>query len=225
MSGQMPSDEVQKDVFAQRLERVRDARTQFEQLKTVEPAKPMTPSQRRKQDFRPGFHNLLYPLAIVGAFGLGAVSVVVARAVRAWLTSGEIAGDGATLAMLLDFGLAAGAGYASLVLLRSHGKEFAVAQAVGALVMVTTMHNLVHAAPGVWAGLFPSRWVDQVVASTEPGTLLIRGVSVHFSEPTGETTVASADASAAPATPAVAAPRKPALPRVIELGGPSRPKR
>ena len=48
---------------------------------------------------------------------------------------------------------------------------------VGVLVGGMTFHNLVHAAPQVFNRLFSPLWVAEVLRSTQPHSLLFRGIS------------------------------------------------
>ena len=45
----------------------------------------------------------------------------------------------------------------------------------GIFAMVGLMHNAVHALPGVFSGLFSPDWTEEIIASSEPGTLYFRG--------------------------------------------------
>lgn len=131
----------------------------------------------RLNDWR---ENIRYPATIVAAFVLGLVAVFLARYLRFHLGAGELAGENADLYMILDGVLAVGAGFALKMLLRLGGKEFQTAQAAGVLVMVCTMHNLVHWAPNAFSLIFSPDWTEMVMETTEPGSILLGGNSFVF---------------------------------------------
>ena len=41
---------------------------------------------------------------------------------------------------------------------------------------MSLMHNLVHMAPGQFAGVFSQGWVDEIRATTQPNTLHFRNI-------------------------------------------------
>jgi len=49
--------------------------------------------------------------------------------------------------------------------------------------MVMGMHNFVHGAPGFFDAAFAPEWTDEVIAFTEPNSILFRGVSFVVIEP------------------------------------------
>lgn len=121
--------------------------------------------------------NIRYPLKIAGAFLLGMIAVFASRYVRFHLNGGALTGENAELMMMLDAGMAAGAGFVLTQMFRLEGKEFQTAQAIGVAVMVTTMHNAVHWSPRSFEGIFSREWVANVVEYTEPNSILFRGIS------------------------------------------------
>ncbi len=62
-------------------------------------------------------------------------------------------------------------------MLKFEGAEFKAAQTLGIVGMITIMHNFVHAAPTPFKMLFSDQWTEEVIAATEPKSILFRGVS------------------------------------------------
>ena len=52
--------------------------------------------------------------------------------------------------------------------------------------MIMVMHNFVHMAPGAFNAVFSKKWTDDVIAYTEPNSILFRGASFVLYEPEGE---------------------------------------
>lgn len=151
--------------FQDRLNRVAEARAPIEAAK---PQVDLTPDWKT---------NIRYPLSLVGAALLGMLAVFIARYARFHLTGGALTGDDADLTMIIDGGLAAGCSFLLFGLLRFDGAEYKLAQTVGIVVMVCIMHNFVHAAPAVFDIVFSPEWTQDVIAYTEPKSILFRGVS------------------------------------------------
>lgn len=124
------------------------------------------------------------PVVFLTALVLGAAAVVAVRYGRAeWLTDmfpAALAGEKAGMTMLSDFGAALFLCLVIKVVLGARSRQFVAAQTIGAAVMVLAMHNLVHAAPDLWQMAFPQSWVNEVVATTEPHSILITGISFQL---------------------------------------------
>ena len=136
--------------------------------------------------------NIKYPAAIVGAALLGILAVFIARYVRFHMTGGTLAGDDPDITMMIDGGIAAACSFALFSMLRFSGAEFKAAQTFGIAAMVMTMHNAVHAAPEVFDVVFSEEWTDEVIAYTEPKSILFRGVSFVLSDDSPEAAESSA---------------------------------
>jgi hypothetical protein len=201
-----PSDE-QKRAFHDRLNRVTGVTPEPENAGssgTPGPSRPVRPKKKAPPTMR---ENLRYPLSFVWAFLIGGLSVVVARLVRAtFAEDGGLAGVDPDFAMMMDGGIGLAVGFAVRMLFRLNAKELVLAQGAGIALMIATMHNFVHTAPGLWATAFSQGWVDEVLVTTEPNTLLFRGVT--FELPSAGTTMASGDAATTPGE----------MPRIIEIG-------
>lgn len=157
--------------FRDRLNRVAEARAPAEANKVVVPVIP---------DWK---ENFKYPAAIFGAALVGMLAVLISRYVRFQLLGGSLAGEDADITMMIDGAIAAVCSFALFGMMRFSGPEFKAAQSVGIAVMILGMHNLVHAAPTVFNLTFSKNWTDEVVAYTEPNSILFRGASFVLIEP------------------------------------------
>jgi len=127
--------------------------------------------------------NIRYPAAIVGAFVVGMISVFVARYVRFHLGMGGLAGEDADTMMLIDAAMGIGAGFVLRMIFHFEAKVFQTAQAAGVVAMIAVMHNFVHWAPGVFDVIFAPDWTREVITTTEPNSILFRGVTFTFDKP------------------------------------------
>ena len=164
--------------FQERLNRVAEARAPIEAAK---PEVPVIPDWKE---------NFKYPAAIVGSALVGMLAVFVARYVRFHIMGGTLAGDDADITMLIDGGIGAACGFLLFAMLRFEGKEFKAAQTFGIVAMVMVMHNLVHWAPGVFNTIFSPAWTEDVIAYTEPNSILFRGNSFVLVEDESEVAAA-----------------------------------
>lgn len=136
--------------------------------------------------------NVRYPAKLVGAALLGMLAVFIARYVRFHLMGGTMAGDDADFTMMIDAALAAGVSFAIFTAMgfttgearraeRTGGlsalgdNPVKAAQVVGIAIMVSIMHNFVHAAPRAFDTLFSPEWTAEIVEYSEPGSLYFRG--------------------------------------------------
>ena len=116
--------------------------------------------------------SMQYPLWIIGAVLLGAVGVVLSRWARFQLTGGALAGENADLWMIVDGVFAVAIVIAMRSLLSVNGAPMILAKAFGIVAMIGIMHSLVHEEPEVFAKVFSSVWVNEVIATTQPRTIL-----------------------------------------------------
>jgi len=121
--------------------------------------------------------NFMYPLSLIGAALVGMLAVVLSRYVRFHLLGGSLAGDDADIAMLMDGALAAGCSFLLFTVLRFGGAAHKAAQTFGIAAMILVMHNFVHWMPKAFDLTFSPKWTSEVIAMTEPNSLLFRGVS------------------------------------------------
>ncbi|MEL6169541.1 MAG: hypothetical protein AAFR35_12690 [Pseudomonadota bacterium] len=184
--------EDQKQTFEDRINRIRSQRGHVPvepmpadlQTATGEWEIPKSEAPRKEIDLVPGWkENVRYPLGIVAAFVLGMLAVLLSRYVRFHLQGGTLTGEDPDITMMIDAGLAAGVAFALRIILKFEDKEHIFAKTMGIAVMVVTMHNLVHWAPGLFSVLFSVDWVDDVVLFTDPNSILFRGMSFVLIEP------------------------------------------
>ncbi len=119
--------------------------------------------------------SLVKPVTLIGAVILGMIAVVFARYARFHLMGGTLAGDNPDVAMAIDLAVAFGVAAGVFAILRFEGFANKGAHLFGILVMIAMMHNMVHAAPGVFNLLFSSDWTENVVSASEPNSLYFRG--------------------------------------------------
>jgi len=129
--------------------------------------------------------NFRYPAAIVGAALVGMVSVFLARYVRFQLMGGSLAGENADFTMLIDGGIGIACSFFLFAALRFQGAALKTAQTLGIVAMIMIMHNFVHAVPKAFSLIFSEEWTEEVLAMTEPGSILFRGASFVVIEPEG----------------------------------------
>ena len=151
--------------FQDRLNRVAEARAPIDAAK---PQVSVIPDWKE---------NIRYPAKLVGCALVGMMAVFVARYVRFHMMGGTLAGEDADITMLIDGGIGAACGFLLFAILRFDGKEYKAAQTFGIVAMVMVMHNLVHYMPGVFNTLFSETWTEDVIAYTEPNSILFRGNS------------------------------------------------
>ena len=144
-----------------------------------------TRKSKRAEAGLPSFsENIRYPLMIVWAAILGMIAVFLSRYIRFHLTGGSLTGgENAEMIMIIDGIIAAGGVFALKQLFAMDDKTLQFSQSVGVLIMVLGMHNLVHAFPKVFTTVFSSEWTQEVLETTEPKSILFRGVSFVLGEP------------------------------------------
>ncbi len=179
MSHSNGSDPSQKQAFQERLARLGHAPDRPAAVMQAAPAPRQRPSEPVKlNDWR---ENIKYPLSFVGAFLIGMVSVFIARFVRFHTTGGGLTDElGGELFLILDGAMALAIGFALRMAFNIHGKEHVMAKTAGILALGTTMHNLVHMQPELWAAMFSPEWVEEVTYFTDPNTIIFRGYSFEF---------------------------------------------
>lgn len=175
----------QKQDFQARLARISQTAAQPEQRYMAKTkVKPKRKSGRpvKVSDWR---ENIRYPGAIVGAFLLGMIMVLLLSYIRFHLGMGALAGDEAKGMMLADLALAIAGGFVIKQIFHFEAKVFQSAQMAGVFAMVAVMHNFVHWMPKPFELAFSPDWTAQVIASTEPNSLLFGGASFGGDGETG----------------------------------------
>ena len=107
--------------------------------------------------------NAAYPLAILGSFVVGFLTIVLMRWLRFQL-SGEIdpnAGLG-----ILDAMLIGGITMSMREVMKFRQASFTAANVLGISFGMLFVHNLVHMMPGLFAWMFSQDWVDVMIHET-----------------------------------------------------------
>lgn len=118
--------------------------------------------------------NLGYPLGLVLAHCLGLIADAAGRLLRFGLMP-QFQPEAAS-AMLINAGLGIALGFLLAKLCRLKTRQHRVLLVIGVLLGGMTLHNLVHAAPQVFDRLFSPLWVAEVLHSTQPQSLQLRGI-------------------------------------------------
>lgn len=126
------------------------------------------------------FGNLLYPLSIVSAVILGAVSHMIGQVMRFHIqglpdlkanpdieTLVQIC-VGIAISVVLGYGMGLGS------------KAFLSLKSAGVVMGVLFGHNAVHLVPRFFAALTSEMWVNLVVRTTNAGSMAWRGISFVF---------------------------------------------
>jgi hypothetical protein len=181
MSGSAPdSSEEKLRAFRDRCKRI-EKRGPIFQLAPTGPAEENTGRRRKARRERieppPPPRYPSNPLLFLVALAFGFAAVVAARYGRAEYLNTGLTGETAGVSMAMDFGAALLIALILKTVLGVKNPQFVAAQTIGAGLMVITMHNFVHLAPDIWELAFPEAWVAQVLAETEPHSILIQGIS------------------------------------------------
>lgn len=123
-----------------------------------------------------------YPASIVAAFLLGMLAVLITRYLRFSIAGSSITGEDADITMAIDAGLALAIGFVLKQIFRLSGKVHETSKTFGIFAMICVMHNLVHTWPGAFEIAFSPEWVTEVIETTEPNSILFRGVSFVVGE-------------------------------------------
>ena len=142
--------------------------------------------------------NIRTPKGFAIAIALGLVAVVIVRLVRYHAFGGSLIGDNADLTMAIDLVAGGLLSFAVFQVTSYRGFPFYLAQMAGVVAMLVAMQNMVHSVPGAFELAFSPEWTEDVIASTEPGTLLVRGHSMHMTAPQEDIAEADIAPEAAP---------------------------
>jgi hypothetical protein len=185
----MGVDAAQHRAFQARVQRI-EKRGPVLQIAPIGPAEDQKPSrklrrQRIKETKPVSLRKRGNPLIFLVAFLFGCLAVALARYGRAAFLDNELIGAGLIgsqpgLAMLADFAAALVFAIVLKAVLGTRNPQFMSAQVIGAGVMVLAMHNLVHLDPDLWSLAFPKAWVNEVVVTTQPHSILIKGISFQL---------------------------------------------
>ena len=124
--------------------------------------------------------NLGYPLSILIAGIVGALSVIASRYIR-FHVLGQDPGDmDPDFALAMDAMMGGAVAFVFREMLKLQGKVQATAQMVGIGAMICLMHNFVWEYPQVFEQLFSTEWVQTVQAETSPQSIYFRGITFQI---------------------------------------------
>lgn len=133
-----------------------------------------TPAKRAKARMGGLMQALSYPMA----FALGIASIILAKYVMYHMNGLPDPQADMDIQMAIDFGIASAVLFAFGIAFSMTSKTHMSCKLAGMWVATLGMHNLVHLNPDLWTGLFARDWVQWVLTTTEPNTLLFRGLSI-----------------------------------------------
>jgi predicted DNA-binding transcriptional regulator len=125
-------------------------------------------------------HNAAYPLTILLAFAVGVLSNAIAR-LAAFLSQGlPDGGTNLDYLMMMDFVTAMMLSLVIGACLGMNIRNFMAARSLGIVAGMLGLHNAVHLWPDLFARVYSTPWVGYILSTTEPRSLLWRGVSFVF---------------------------------------------
>lgn len=143
-------------------------------------AMPRRERKPRVSGFRAVVQNALYPVSIVAAVVLGAVSHGIGQVLRyhvQGLPDPKANPDIETLVqVILGIVISICLGYVC----RLQSKSFMTLKSTGVVLGVLFFHNAVHLAPQAFAAVTSPMWANQVVSHTQAHSMLWRGISFVF---------------------------------------------
>ena len=141
---------------------------------------PLRVRKARVTGFQALLQNAMYPLAMVAAVVLGAVSHCIGQIVRFRVQGLPDLNANPDIEMLgqviLGIAISMILGY----VFRLHSRSFMSLKSTGVVFGVLFMHNAVHLYPAVFARLTSAMWTNQVISHTQPHSMLWRGISFVF---------------------------------------------
>ena len=141
---------------------------------------PRRERKPRVSGFRAALQNAMYPLSIVAAVMLGAVSHAIGQVARYHVQGMPDLNANPDIEtfvqIILGIGIAIALGYMFWL----HSKSFMTLKSAGVVVGVLFLHNAVHLYPKLFAAVTSPMWVNQVVSDAKVGWMLWRGISFVF---------------------------------------------
>ncbi|MBC7739080.1 MAG: hypothetical protein H7245_18140 [Candidatus Saccharibacteria bacterium] len=141
---------------------------------------PRRERKARVSGVRTLLNNALYPVSMVAAVILGAVSHCIGQIARFHVQGVPDLDANPDIEMLkqviLGIVIAIALGY----VFRLQSRSFMTLKSSGVVIGVLFMHNLVHLYPRLFAQMTSALWVNQVVSHTSPYSMLWRGISFVF---------------------------------------------
>lgn len=120
--------------------------------------------------------NTAYPLSILCAFLLGLFGVAFGRYVRFQMMQTAIPDADPTMDWLVNGAIGLMIAFALSQVFRLRAKEYLGVQLLGVFVMMCTFHDLVHLMPDQFEKAFSQDWVQMMLTTTEPNSVLFRGM-------------------------------------------------
>ena len=113
------------------------------------------------------------PKGLLTAILIGCLAVFAVRLALFHLTGSALIGFDPVITMALEMGTAIALSFLIFIFLPFEGLAARMGQITGVVIMMTLMHNAVHAAPGLFGTLFSKDWTESVIAATEPKSIYI----------------------------------------------------
>lgn len=195
-----PQNATPNSGFQSRLNRVAERRAPHEAEKPVVDVLP---------DWR---ENASGPAGIVAAIVVGLAAVLIVRIARFHYQGVALVSDNPDVTLAIELAAGLMLSFLIFLVLPWKGVKYRFLQFAGVAIMGLTMHNMVHNAPGLFSLAFSEDWTEEVIASTEPSSMYLRGQSIPFAGKIKEEVAALDEAEASEA------PEEPALPRRIVIG-------
>lgn len=166
--------------------------------------------------------NAVYPLSLIGAFGLGLIAVALGYYARYQLAAGQAELQDADLEMALSGVIGIVLSFVLAQMFRLTSKEHKAMQSAGVFAMVCAFHNFAFWAPGPMTVLFSPDYVARIQLDAPPNSARFRGTYFPLFEKGStaeEMAVEVAGEMAAPATDASPTPAcasaEPAVKRIV----------
>ncbi len=122
------------------------------------------------------------PVSLISGLLIGTVSVLLARYARFQLNGGALSGPDADILMGVDIIVAVTFAIFLRAIFRFQSRAHGAGKLIGVVATVLLMHNAVHIAPGLFERGFSVTWVDNVVSTTKPNSVLVAGVSIAIKD-------------------------------------------
>ena len=154
--------------------------------------------------------NAVYPLSLIGAFGLGLLAVALGYYARFQLMAGQAELDDADLEMALSGVIGIALSFVLAQMFRLTSKEHKAMQSAGVFAMVCAFHNFAFWAPGPMTALFSPDYVARIQVTAPPNSARFRGAYFTLfdkgsaaeeilADPASDTPIAPAAQACAPA--------------------------
>ncbi|MEL7117123.1 MAG: hypothetical protein AAGP08_16330 [Pseudomonadota bacterium] len=140
---------------------------------------PKSRRRRKRVKARPGTKaRFRFTLSHVKAIASGMLAVVAARAARFYLADQPMLDQGTETYWIADTVLACAVAYVLYKMIDWNCSKFILWNMTGALIALTTMHNLVHMYPQYFTLAFSPGYVETVLVNTTPQSIVFRGMII-----------------------------------------------